>query len=154
MRWASSLPSFPFLLSYDFSFTLKYFAYPSKAYLIRSLSTVSNNSFSNSINTSLKERAKFSEISILYINTMILLASSVSSPQLTFCISFMVLAISNILFRYLGILYPCVGVWTVLEKDQFERYFAALGEGSVATDGRVLQQAPLSPHRDNPGALA
>lgn len=62
---------------------------------------VSNNNFSNSINPSLKERAKFSEISILYINTMILLASSLSSPQLTFCISFMVLAISSILFRYL-----------------------------------------------------
>lgn len=47
-----------------------------------------------------------------------------------------------------------VGVWTVLEEDQVESYFAALGEGSAATDGCVLQQAPLSPHRDNPGALA
>ena len=82
------LPPFLSFLSYDFSFTLKYFPYPSKVYPIRSLSMVSNNNFSNSINPSLKERAKFSEISILYINIMILLASSVSFPQLTFCISF------------------------------------------------------------------
>ena len=94
------LPPFLSFLSYDFSFTLKYFPYPSKAYPIRSLSMVSNNNFSNSINPSLKERAKFSEISILYINIMILLASSVSFPQLTFCISFVVLAISNLLFRF------------------------------------------------------
>lgn len=95
------LPPFLSFLSYDFSFTLKYFPYPSKAYPIRSLSMVSNNNFSNSINPSLKERAKLSEISILYINIMILLASSVSFPQLTFCISFVVLAISNFLFRFL-----------------------------------------------------
>lgn len=105
--WVGLPPSLPFLPSFLwFFFHLEIFSYPSKAYLIRSLSMVSNNNFSNSINPSLKERAKFSEISILYINTKgILLASSLSSPQLTFCISFMVLAISSILFRclYTGI---------------------------------------------------